>query len=87
MCKGMCMKSLQLQEDLMKKSSELNQLEKELETLWSMPYIFDTDRVLQLDNEIIQKKMEISHVQSQLSNCKCYQAKYELKSVTFKKVG
>lgn len=26
MCKGMCMKSLKLQEDLMKKSSELNQL-------------------------------------------------------------
>ena len=83
----MCMKSLQLQEELMRKCSELNQLEKELETLWSMPYIYDTDRVLQLDNEIIQKKLEISLVQNQLSTCKCYQAKCRLQGITFKNVG
>ena len=87
MCKGMCMKSLKLQEDLMKKSSELNQLENELETLWEMPFIYDTERVLQLDNEIIQKKMEISQVQNQLSTCKCYQAKYRLQGIAYKNVG
>ena len=87
MCNGMCMKSLKLQEDLMKKSLELNKLEEELEILWSMSYIYDTDRVLQLDNEIIQKKMEISQVQSQLSNCKCYQAKCKLQGIAFKNVG
>ena len=87
MCKMICQKSLKLQDDLRKKSSELNQLEKELETLWSMPYIYDTDRVLQLDNEIIQKRMEISQVQNQLSTCKCYQAKCRLQGITFKNVG
>ena len=87
MCNGLCMESLKLQEDLMRKSMELNKLEEELETLCSMSYIYDTDRVLQLDYEIIQKKMEISQVQSQISNCKCYQAKCKLQGITFKNVG
>ena len=87
MCKMMCQKSLKLQEDLVRKSSELNQLENEMETLWGMPFIYDTERVLQLDNEIIQKRMEISQIQGQLSNCKCYQVKCLFQGISYKKVG
>lgn len=83
----MCQKFLKLQDELRKKSSELNQLENEMETLWGMPFFYDTERVLQLDNEIIQKRMEISQVQNQLSTCKCYQAKCRLHGITYKNVG
>ena len=72
-CKGMCMKSLQRQADLKQKYQELNQLKQEREKIWALDFIYDTDRLLDVDQEIQNKEAEIAMIQEQLSKCMCYQ--------------
>ena len=81
MCNGMCAKSLQLQRDLFKKNQELSQMENELERIWSSPFIYNEDRLLELDEKITKTKEEISQIQNQLSKCRCYQTQCRLKEI------
>lgn len=87
MCKSMCMKSLQRQEDLFQKRCELTQLENEMEKIWSCPFIYQEERLMELDQQIILKKEEITKLQKELSLCKCYQRQYRLQNLTFKNAG
>ena len=72
-CKGMCMKSLQRQADLKQKYQELKQLEQERERIWALGFIYDTERLLDVDQESQNKEAEIAMIQEQLSKCMCYQ--------------
>lgn len=81
MCNGMCAKSLQLQRDLLQKNQELSQMEKEIERIWSSPFIYNEDRLLELDEKITKTKEEISQIQNQLSKCRCYQTQCRLKEI------
>ena len=81
------MKSLKLQEDLIRKTSELKQMQNEVEKLWDMPFILDSYRLVRLDEEIVKKKAEIAQIESVLSGCKCYQERQLLQGLTYKKAG
>ena len=81
-CKGMCMKSLQRQADLKQKYQELNQLKQEREKIWALDFIYDTDRLLDVDQEIQNKEAEIAMIQEQLSKCMCYQRQCKFQNLT-----
>ena len=87
MCKSMCKKSLQRQEDLFKKMCELTQMENERDKIWDMPFIYQEERLMELDQQIILKQEEISMLQKELSLCKCYQRQCRLQNLTFKNAG
>ena len=87
MCKSMCKKSLQRQEVLFKKMCELTQMENERDKIWDMPFIYQEERLMELDQQIILKQEEISMLQKELSLCKCYQERQLLQGLTYKKAG
>ena len=81
-CKGVCMKFLQHQADLKQKYQELDQLKQEREKIWALDFIYDTDRFLDVDQEIQKMEAEIAMIQEQLSKCMCYQRQCKFQNLT-----
>ncbi|MCH5233766.1 MAG: hypothetical protein J1E16_00590 [Muribaculaceae bacterium] len=56
-------------------------MENEIERIWTSPFIYNEDRLLELDEKITKTKEEISQIQNKLSRCRCYQAQCRLKEI------